>query len=106
MIRRPPRSTLFPYTTLFRSRDACSRVAYATANAIRCGNRLWSSVQDQPFPPTQETVLQVPAGAASARLAARSADGELSPSSQPVSAPLSFAAFVLSVTPVTPVKAV
>src|SRR4051812_49785786 len=24
MIRRPPRSTLFPYTTLFRSRAACS----------------------------------------------------------------------------------
>src|SRR3712207_9258298 len=24
MIRRPPRSTLFPYTTLFRSRDARS----------------------------------------------------------------------------------
>src|SRR5579863_3971121 len=24
MIRRPPRSTLFPYTTLFRSRSACS----------------------------------------------------------------------------------
>src|SRR3989442_5485008 len=24
MIRRPPRSTLFPYTTLFRSRDATS----------------------------------------------------------------------------------
>src|SRR2546429_3371006 len=24
MIRRPPRSTLFPYTTLFRSRKACS----------------------------------------------------------------------------------
>src|SRR5690349_23402350 len=23
MIRRPPRSTLFPYTTLFRSRHAC-----------------------------------------------------------------------------------
>src|SRR5258708_28510465 len=23
MIRRPPRSTLFPYTTLFRSQDAC-----------------------------------------------------------------------------------
>src|SRR5437762_11314842 len=23
MIRRPPRSTLFPYTTLFRSRDDC-----------------------------------------------------------------------------------
>src|SRR2546425_2971022 len=25
MIRRPPRSTLFPYTTLFRSRDALRR---------------------------------------------------------------------------------
>src|SRR2546422_7971115 len=25
MIRRPPRSTLFPYTTLFRSRSATSR---------------------------------------------------------------------------------
>src|SRR3712207_7801738 len=23
MIRRPPRSTLFPYTTLFRSQEAC-----------------------------------------------------------------------------------
>src|SRR3712207_7856391 len=30
MIRRPPRSTLFPYTTLFRS--ALSAAAYATAN--------------------------------------------------------------------------
>src|SRR5256885_10506895 len=27
MIRRPPRSTLFPYTTLFRSRDAPLGVA-------------------------------------------------------------------------------
>src|SRR5260221_4975389 len=26
MIRRPPRSTLFPYTTLFRSRTTCDRV--------------------------------------------------------------------------------
>src|SRR2546430_3336926 len=25
MIRRPPRSTLFPYTTLFRSQDAAER---------------------------------------------------------------------------------
>src|SRR2546427_5373475 len=34
MIRRPPRSTLFPYTTLFRSRDGpgpcCSRLAEAS----------------------------------------------------------------------------
>src|SRR3989454_7044372 len=26
MIRRPPRSTLFPYTTLFRSLDVCDEV--------------------------------------------------------------------------------
>src|SRR3712207_9375246 len=29
MIRRPPRSTLFPYTTLFRSRYAAARIYYA-----------------------------------------------------------------------------
>src|SRR2546427_11445385 len=30
MIRRPPRSTLFPYTTLFRSHvsDGCERLSY------------------------------------------------------------------------------
>src|SRR5256885_7092367 len=28
MIRRPPRSTLFPYTTLFRSRDSVQAVVY------------------------------------------------------------------------------
>src|SRR5258708_24020311 len=27
MIRRPPRSTLFPYTTLFRSKDASREVS-------------------------------------------------------------------------------
>src|SRR5262249_58025627 len=27
LIRRPPRSTLFPYTTLFRSKEGCDRVA-------------------------------------------------------------------------------
>src|SRR2546422_5507480 len=30
MIRRPPRSTLFPYTTLFRSRSATSSVVVAS----------------------------------------------------------------------------
>src|SRR2546430_6084240 len=28
MIRRPPRSTLFPYTTLFRSRDRRARLGH------------------------------------------------------------------------------
>src|SRR6267378_1266837 len=35
MIRRPPRSTLFPYTTLFRSRSAGAD--YAGRDRQRCG---------------------------------------------------------------------
>src|SRR3712207_7488727 len=41
MIRRPPRSTLFPYTTLFRSDDAVERVIVdedrAEDRALRVG---------------------------------------------------------------------
>src|SRR5438874_10738749 len=33
MLRQPPRSTLFPYTTLFRSRCATSRCSTATTIA-------------------------------------------------------------------------
>src|SRR2546422_4762851 len=36
MIRRPPRSTLFPYTTLFRSPDACD---FPARPAARRGRR-------------------------------------------------------------------
>src|SRR5256714_15250761 len=32
MIRRPPRSTLFPYTTLFRSKESTARVASIMEN--------------------------------------------------------------------------
>src|SRR5256885_10293305 len=35
MIRRPPRSTLFPYTTLFRSRDLAPRHAEHVAEGDR-----------------------------------------------------------------------
>src|SRR6266511_5488388 len=35
MIRRPPRSTLFPYTTLFRSRRRCARPASWPSRAPR-----------------------------------------------------------------------
>src|SRR3712207_8052793 len=35
MIRRPPRSTLFPYTTLFRSPIQSSRVASRVAERCR-----------------------------------------------------------------------
>src|SRR3712207_7377809 len=35
MIRRPPRSTLFPYTTLFRSASTASLAAMAVMRCIR-----------------------------------------------------------------------
>src|SRR6266571_5459341 len=38
MIRRPPRSTLFPYTTLFRSQAPVDRARRATAGSA-CGRR-------------------------------------------------------------------
>src|SRR3712207_8260212 len=42
MIRRPPRSTLFPYTTLFRSRDSI----IASMRREKCGLR--SRLPDSP----------------------------------------------------------
>src|SRR2546429_2940065 len=40
MIRRPPRSTLFPYTTLFRSLDASQRERCPVApRAVRAGDQ-------------------------------------------------------------------
>src|SRR3712207_5753015 len=46
MIRRPPRSTLFPYTTLFRSADMAAAVESARATTLRAA-RLRDS--GQPF---------------------------------------------------------
>src|SRR5438552_11736442 len=43
MIRRPPRSTLFPYTTLFRSIPCCvdaGRFAHAARAELGIGDRL------------------------------------------------------------------
>src|SRR5258708_12656786 len=36
MIRRPPRSTLFPYTTLFRSNDPVREARFAALGASPC----------------------------------------------------------------------
>src|SRR3712207_8210830 len=45
MIRRPPRSTLFPYTTLFRSEDRRNRYGSDSIRRIRadrkCGRNQW-----------------------------------------------------------------
>ena len=41
MIRRPPRSTLFPYTTLFRSREVRSKLSEVdmeSSNSVYCAS--------------------------------------------------------------------
>src|SRR3712207_7292852 len=38
MIRRPPRSTLFPYTTLFRSRDESEREPHSRLAVLEYAN--------------------------------------------------------------------
>src|SRR2546426_469274 len=43
MIRRPPRSTLFPYTTLFRSNDATCTVVAFTDTKLVSGNADYTS---------------------------------------------------------------
>src|SRR5260221_9551487 len=52
MIRRPPRSTLFPYTTLFRSRSGCVRmveVFLIRLISIPCGaSARWQSCRTSP----------------------------------------------------------
>src|SRR3712207_8502187 len=45
MIRRPPRSTLFPYTTLFRSRVLAGKVCHDGPELARPGRRVTSSSQ-------------------------------------------------------------
>src|SRR3712207_8326271 len=45
MIRRPPRSTLFPYTTLFRSSDDFERAEKAANKALELAQARGSSVQ-------------------------------------------------------------
>src|SRR3712207_8536417 len=46
MIRRPPRSTLFPYTTLFRSVEAgWSFTMYESAPVVGANVRAWGHVR-------------------------------------------------------------
>src|SRR3989449_10339698 len=46
MIRRPPRSTLFPYTTLFRSPVGCVEVAHMMPGMTRRVHHLQSAASD------------------------------------------------------------
>src|SRR2546430_8739697 len=44
MIRRPPRSTLFPYTTLFRSFNATPRLIFLPLFILWFGIGMWSKI--------------------------------------------------------------
>src|SRR2546430_6079723 len=57
MIRRPPRSTLFPYTTLFRSRPATPPVSVAGCPPI--AGTVWLRWMFVPFS-EYSTVTDVP----------------------------------------------
>src|SRR5947199_2430261 len=55
MIRRPPRSTLFPYTTLFRSaRPSATSTASPGARPCRPGDR--TAPQDDRTAPTRDRI--------------------------------------------------
>src|SRR5690242_21104524 len=51
MLRRPPRSTLFPYTTLFRSREDRHAQAFPSFGSERMGAPVMSfcRIDDQPI---------------------------------------------------------
>src|SRR3989442_5936841 len=61
MIRRPPRSTLFPYTTLFRSILPGHRVERHQAGPL-VGRRAWLVEADVPALPDPEHLEVDPAG--------------------------------------------
>src|SRR2546422_7836588 len=70
MIRRPPRSTLFPYTTLFRSdgRLAFRLESPAPADQIRERLRATGDVESVTLPEEEERRAAAPAAAAGAAL--------------------------------------
>src|SRR2546430_10097280 len=48
MIRRPPRSTLFPYTTLFRSQDYCEHQRIGGDIEIKIGQAVHENCRNTP----------------------------------------------------------
>src|SRR5258707_10628181 len=58
MIRRPPRSTLFPYTTLFRSHDSADAGADAGGRAAAAGTRIDAATDRRPRSEEHTSELQ------------------------------------------------
>src|SRR5258708_28002917 len=63
MIRRPPRSTLFPYTTLFRSRVGAAVMAALAAFVLAASTDGWAQQQRK----GQRAAKPEPSATASAR---------------------------------------
>src|SRR5256885_8003001 len=65
MIRRPPRSTLFPYTTLFRSdlyaRETGQGMAFPAPESDADADNEVSMEQESDEPVSQDAVAEVPA---------------------------------------------
>src|SRR5258708_23321418 len=55
MIRRPPRSTLFPYTTLFRSKRLVLRLQN-TNSSWACPSSFWPNSSDKFLPSSPSTL--------------------------------------------------
>src|SRR2546425_4728985 len=64
MIRRPPRSTLFPYTTLFRSVNSNS----TTPTSAKTSTRATSSTTSSPYGPSSAPATRKPTTAGSRSL--------------------------------------
>src|SRR3712207_7129277 len=60
MIRRPPRSTLFPYTTLFRS---CNVISFFLPLALPARSRLPTPPSVACVPPPRRRAAWLPRGA-------------------------------------------
>src|SRR3712207_9331447 len=57
MTRRPPRSTLFPYTTLFRSEAGAPRLVFSSTAAV------YGEPEEVPIPETSPALPANPYGA-------------------------------------------
>src|SRR5438034_5115551 len=58
MIRRPPRSTLFPYTTLFRSAIASRPTFDPNKFSVRIKPEDWKQIVDNPDHPLLNRAIQ------------------------------------------------
>src|SRR2546426_11369040 len=57
MIRRPPRSTLFPYTTLFRSAPEATPVVELVKTSLLAAPTVTEKVELSPLRPVLEAVI-------------------------------------------------